>query len=533
MRPLQRVLLLALLGCALAPPALADDPTVGVREALRARLAASGGTVLVGDRERVVHPKLRPFYAARDFEPAWGERAAALVPLLHASADDGLDPADYDPAAIEALLARGTLGAEAAADLDLLSTDAFLALAEHLLRGRVDPATLTEDWHPHRRERDLAAVLDRALESGDLAGALDGLRPPHPEYAALRDALARYRHLEGTDLPTILPAGPIAPGARSTRVPLVRERLRLFGDYAGPDPADSLAHLLDVELAEAVRRFQARYGFEPTGTVDDATRHALNGSAAGAVEALVLNLERWRWLPDTLGQTHLLVNLPAFRLMVREDGEVALAMRAVVGKRSWMTPVFSAPLSTVVFNPTWGVPPSIASVETIPRARSRGAGYLTGGGYNVYRRSDGERVDPATVDWSAAGAGDYRFVQSPGRANPLGEVKFQFPNPHGIYLHDTNQKRLFGRDRRAYSHGCIRLAEPIRLAEHLLGSWTDWQPERIAEVVGGRSTEYVAPPGEWPVHLVYFTAWPDASGAVGFFDDVYGHDEALAAALGL
>ncbi len=516
--------LLCLLLFALAPALAAGPDPSATADALRARLeAADGGTVRIGAERVAVHPDLFRFYAGRAYAPAWSAHGEALVPLLGASAEDGLDPDVYHLDRIAAAFAAGAAIPEAGADRDLLLSDAFLRLGEHLLRGRLDPATLYEKWYPTRRERDLAAVLEEALASGDFGGALASLRPQHPAYARLREALARAR-AAGGDLPVILPARTLEVGHESSRTPLVRGRLALFGEAV----ADGGGRVYTEALAEAVRRFQARHGLEANGTLDTPTRHALNRSPEDWAETILLNLERWRWLPDDLGDRHVFVNLPAFRLQVIEDGAEALAMNVVVGKQSWYTPVLSDTMEAVIFHPTWGVPGSIASVETLPLARSRGAGYLSSRGYTVYHR--GARVDPAAVDWAQAGAGEYSFIQSPGPANPLGTVKFAFPNERDIYIHDTNQQRLFGRARRAYSHGCIRAAEPRGLAAHVL-AWQGWDEAQVEAAFAKRRTQSVALGAPLPVHLVYFTAHA-GEGGLSFYDDVYGHDAVLAAALG-
>ncbi len=516
-------LFLALFACA---PVLFAAPT---SDLLRNRLeAVDDGTIFVGSEALAVHPDLFRFYAARAYAHAWGTHATELVEQINASKDDGLHPEAYHLDRLLGLLGRD-LDEETAADLDLLLTDAFLHLGEHLLRGRVDPSTLYEKWYPAHRERDLVALLEQALASGDFDSALDSLRPQHPAYDRLRDALARTRAAADADLPIILPARTLEIGHESVRVPLVRQRLDLFGEVV-PETPDSLNLIYTAELSEVVRRFQTRHGLEANGTVDQPTRHALNRSSEDWTDAILLNLERWRWLPDSLGTRHVFVNLPSFRLQVMEYGVETLAMNVVVGKKSWYTPVLSDTMEAVIFHPTWGVPPSIASAETLPLARSRGSEYLSSRGYNVYHK--GARVDPATVNWDEAGAYDYFFIQSPGPANPLGTVKFAFPNKHDIYIHDTNQKRLFGRSRRAFSHGCIRAEQPRDLAAHLLAR-QDWEGEEVDDVFSARRTKNVALDEPLLVHLVYLTAHADTEGGLSFYDDVYGHDAVLAAALGL
>ncbi|MEM1042511.1 MAG: L,D-transpeptidase family protein [Bacteroidota bacterium] len=524
-----RALSCSLLLLALAPALSAAPDPSAASDVLRARLeAADRPTVLVGGEPLAVHPDLFRFYAGRDYAVAWDEHAGDLLPLIEASAGDGLDPGAYHRRRIEAMQEAGNASPDVQADRDLLLTDAFLRLGEHLLRGRVDPTTIYEKWYPARRVRDLAATLETALASGDLGGALDGLRPQHAAYDRLRDALARTRAAAGTDLPIILPARTLEVGHESMRVPLVRQRLALFGE-AVPEAPDSLRLVYTDALSEVVRRFQARHGLEASGTLDQPTRHALNRSSDDWAEALILNLERWRWLPDSLGTRHVFVNLPAFRLQVVDDEETTLAMDVVVGKTSWYTPVLTDTMEAVIFHPTWGVPGSIARAETLPRARSRGSEYLSSRGYNVYHR--GARVDPATVNWDEAGSHEYYFIQSPGPANPLGTVKFAFPNQRDIYIHDTNQKRLFARAKRAYSHGCIRAAEPRDLAAHLLVQ-QGWSDADVDGAFARRSTQNVALREPLLVHLVYFTAHA-GEGGLAFYDDVYGHDAVLASALGL
>ena len=519
--------LVALVLLALAVPVEATSPP---SDALRTRLDAASGTARIGGEPVAVHADLFRFYAERGHAPAWGGYGEAFLALIEDSANDGLDPEAYRLAQLRTAFASAEASPDAVADRDLLLTDAFLRLGEHLLRGRVDPATLYEKWHPAQRERDLAAVLTAALETGDLAAALDRLRPPHAGYRGLRTALARARAAASVDLPVILPASTLTLGDESVRVPLVRQRLALFGALDADEAPDSLALAYSADVADAVRRFQQQHGLDATGDLDATTRRALNRSPEHWARAIALNLERWRWLPDDLGARHVLVNLPAFRLHVVEGGADVLAMNVVIGLKSWQTPVFSDTMTAVIFNPTWGVPPSIASVETIPLARRNGAEYLTSRGYNVY--SGGARVDPATVDWATAGAGTYRFVQSAGPANPLGEVKFAFPNADDIYIHDTNQKRLFSRPSRAYSHGCIRAAEPRALARQLLG-WHGWTPEKVDAALDGHATQPVALPEPLPVHLVYFTATADGDAGLAFHEDIYDHDAPLADALGL
>jgi murein L,D-transpeptidase YcbB/YkuD len=256
-------------------------------------------------------------------------------------------------------------------------------------------------------------------------------------------------------------------------------------------------------------------------------------SPAGAATApddrsrlIALNLERWRWLPDDLGARHILVNVPAFYMAVREQGRPVLEMKVVVGTPERRTPIFSATMETVVFSPYWNVPDSIAEGETAPAA-ARDPRFLTRNQIEILRRdSDGTTVvDPATVDWDDPDAiKALAFRQKPGAHNALGHVKFLFPNPYDVYLHDTPADTLFARQGRAFSHGCVRLEKPEALASYLLRDRPEWDAARIEKAMYRGDEQHVALKDEMPVHIVYFTAWPDGRGGVQTWPDVYGFD---------
>ncbi|MEM8558893.1 MAG: L,D-transpeptidase family protein [Bacteroidota bacterium] len=543
MRSLTRLALVLLLAALVAPSALA----VPVSEVLRSRIGGpTAPHVRVADQTMPVHADLAPFYAARDFAEAWvthprgGMLAQELVAALAESRNDGLQPDAYHLGRLERLVADWPLDpngadAERAADLDLLLTDAFLRLGHDLLGRRVDPGVLYgDDWFPTPRTEDLRATLTEAVATGQVRGTLDRLYPSHPAYWRLRAEYARQRALRDDvgEWPKILPITTLLPGGTSTQVPALRRQLVLLGDYdADLTDAEAMAsELYEYEMQPAVERFQTRNGLDVTGRVNQPTRTALNRPPGDKLALLEANLERWRWLPANLGATHIMVNAPAYRLRIEEQGQEALAMNVIVGNLGWKTPMFSDTLVEVIFQPTWGVPSSIAADETIPRARSRGASYLTSRGYTVYDRTTGARVDPSTVNWSQATAGRYRFIQRPGRANPLGEVKFRFPNPHGIYLHDTNRRSLFSREARAFSHGCIRVADPGGLAKYLLAPYNNWDDAKVDDALAGGPTTGATLDTGIPIHLVYFTAWAGPDG-LEVYDDVYGHDETLIATL--
>jgi murein L,D-transpeptidase YcbB/YkuD len=257
-----------------------------------------------------------------------------------------------------------------------------------------------------------------------------------------------------------------------------------------------------------------------------ALQKVLAASAAAVRQSIALNMERWRWMPDDLGARHLLVNIPAFHMAAREDGRTVLDMRVVVGTIEHRTPIFSGDMSTIVFSPYWNVPESIAEGETAPAA-ARDPDFLARNNIDILRASKGEAavVDPSDVDWDdPEELKTLSFRQRPGPNNALGHVKFLFPNTYDVYLHDTPADALFARPGRAFSHGCVRLEQPEELARYLLRGRKEWDDERIAAAMLSGTEKHVALEDEIPVHIVYFTVWPNGTGGVDAWPDVYGYD---------
>jgi L,D-transpeptidase YcbB len=292
---------------------------------------------------------------------------------------------------------------------------------------------------------------------------------------------------------------------------------------AAARPAD----YLDPELVNALRKFQQHNELKVTGALDNQTIRALNGRTGKRDEArLILNMERLRWLPDNLGERHVFVNQAAFELTVNEGGREVWRTNVIVGRTDMQTAVFHDEMEKVVFNPAWGVPPSIMTNEMLPILR-RDPSYLDRIGFTVVNQR-GRRVKSSSIRWSSYGDRvPFSVMQPPGSDNALGEIKFLFPNSHDIYMHDTPSRRLFSRPVRAFSHGCVRVENPRRLAEIVLG----WSGERVDKAIASRRSQAVGLKDKLSVHLAYFTAWPDAAGKVVYFRDVYGRDRAMEQAL--
>jgi murein L,D-transpeptidase YcbB/YkuD len=481
-------------------------------------------------------------YKSTGFKPVWLEankpsgRALKILAVLSKAAEDGLDPQNYLPPVLtsfENVESQLTGNPEKLAQFDVGLTAAVLKYARHVSGGQFEANRLSL-YHDLPSQRIAPNVALKVLAWTPYPEAyLASLHPTHEAYAALKAALA----LAGNPAVTVpaiqIPQGKrVKPGRRDARMELVRVRLQSLDLLA---PADALvapedADLLDPALSDALKAFQKSAKIKVTGALDTPTIAALNsGQKASERNRIAINMERLRWLPRELGRRHVFVNQAAFEVRVIDQKKEVWASKVIVGKPNTQTAVFSDQMETVVFNPSWGVPPSIMANEYLPKLR-RDPGYLDRIGFKVLNER-GKVVSSRSVNWGAYGnTPPFGIQQPPGNSNALGELKFLFPNSHHIYMHDTPTKNLFDRDSRAFSHGCVRVQNPREFAQVVLG----WDALRVDEETEGRKTKNVKLPEPIPVHLAYFTAWPDSSGKIRYFDDIYGRDAALErAALGL
>jgi murein L,D-transpeptidase YcbB/YkuD len=529
----------------------ASAPEAGRPEGtLRSRLNTTPPFVTGDDGEGARHWKtVGAFYAGNGHQPIWfsGNRpkpqARALVSAVQGAEAEGLKAGIYavpDPARLEAAaswnpLEQG-LSDEQALDAELQLSYAFVKYATHLASGRTDPASVDPHWFVTPRTVDVVAVMKQAAGSGRVEEALRALAPQHPQYAQLRETLARYREIAARGGWPAVPEGArLRYGSRAPEVALLRARLAATGDLAQPaepaapapaaSPGTAAARppaVFDADVRAALKRFEARHGLLPDGVLDRAALRALNVPVEARIEQITLNMERWRWLPESLGARHILVNVPTYQLDVYENGHVVLPMRVVAGKRENATPIFMDKMEQVVFSPYWNVPPNIARNETIPAAMSD-PGYLDKNDMELVKGS--RVVSPGSVSWAAVEAGTYTFRQRPGPKNALGHVKFIFPNQFDVYLHDTPADSLFARTERGFSHGCVRLEKPLELAEYVLRGQPEWTRERIVSAMHSGSEKWVKLKEPLPVYILYMTAWVDTDGPVQFREDIYGHDQ--------
>jgi murein L,D-transpeptidase YcbB/YkuD len=493
----------------------------------------SDGTLDLGDA-RLAAARLIPLLCERfEFQPAWTDRAMVeqLLDGVRGAASHGLDPADYHLRAIESRLAAGDWQSSEPVDraeLELLLTDSLARLAFTLHFGKLDPEQLDPVWNLSREwsGADPVGLFEQTLRSGHIREFLEAAPPQYPFYGRLREALARYRAIEESGGWPVLPDGDgLKPGDSDSRVPVLRRRLEIEGDLAPTQAAEST--LYDAELEAAVRRFQERTGLDPDGVLGKRTTAELNLPVGRRTEQLRASLERARWVFRDVEEDLLVVDIAGFKLHLFRDAEEVWVTRVQVGKPYTSTPVFKAAMTHLVFNPTWTVPPGILNKEILPAVR-RDPSYLAGHDMSVVR-ADGSVVDPSSIDWG--GRFPYSVRQEPGPKNSLGRVKFMFPNEYFVYLHDTPSKQLFDRAQRAFSHGCIRVEDPLRLAELVLAGTEGWDRAAIDRTVESRQTTTVFLAEHLTVMLLYWTAEVTRHGTVLFSPDIYDRDRAVIAGL--
>lgn len=508
-------------------------------DALRAATCAGDATqvLAVADRDA-----LCALYAGRGFRPLWldpaGRPTAAALRMIDAirHADvRGLAPADYDAGAwSHRIAALDAGGAVARARFDETLTRRALDLASDVHRGRIDPRRLDVGIDPSGKRLDWPMLAESLAVSPDPDRVLDALEPPFGGFRRLRGALATLL-TQAAPSDVVVPAPQarvLEPGANDAAVPALRARLRQLGDLdaAGAIVDADAAQRYDPALAAALQRFQARHGVMVDGRLGAKTLAALNVPLASRLAQIRFAMERWRWVPSGFPEPPIVVNIPEFQLRaVGDDGRLALQMPVVVGRAfRTRTPVFAEQLRSVVFRPSWIVPLSIVRDEVLPQAL-QDAGYLARQGFEIMGAED-QALTADTV--AALRRGQLVLRQKPGPKNALGRVKFLFPNGHAVYLHDTPSRGAFARTRRDLSHGCVRVQDPEALANWVLRKQPEWTAERVRDALNGDAEDRVVTlPTPIPVYLVYVTAVAPGDGTVHYFDDIYGHDALLQAAL--
>lgn len=513
---------------------------------LRAVLVLVAGALLTGPGARVSLANTSSASAASEGgSEVWVQKSgltkagAQLLEELLTASRRGLRPEDYHAADLKRRADH--LGAATAAErtaFDAAITAAAGRLVVDLHVGRVQPKEVGYDLDVRRPAFDVAQAVSSLAASRDVGAALDELEPQLRHYALLKTALSRYRELAARDPPGTLPPLPrksVAPGESYAGAQALRTLLAAVGDMA---LAESGEAVLDPELVEALKRFQSRHGLDPDGVLGPATYRALMTPMSVRVQQIELSLERMRWLPSQLDSPPIIVNIPQFRLFAfrttQDRKDEILQMDVIVGEtfEARRTPVFAADMKYLVLNPYWDVPRSILVKELLPEIQ-RSPAWVQKHGYEIVRGAGDDAralpVTPENIRLLAEGA--LRLRQKPGPANALGRVKFMFPNRHNVYLHDTPARELFRSSRRALSHGCIRVSDPMALLAHVMREDPSWNAERFAVALAKGTPVRIPLREPARVFILYGTALATEAGSVLFFEDIYGQDAPLIARL--
>ena len=473
--------------------------------------------------------RVRVFYENEQYPTIWTQENKLLdnfeqlKRLIADAPQDALPPARYHDALINSLKAGEQYDDIIAAEL--LLSDAYLSLAGDLANGLVNPRKTQPEWNAEKvSDEALGEMLAQGIVSGDLETAVRTINNGNPRYLALK---SQYNALSGTPV-AAEPAASTQPLPKVTlKQGMSHEAVAILREKLGAPATDGDSTYFDGALAEAVTAYQQSHGLKADGIVSGKTRNLLNGNKASSggnasADRLMINMERLRWMPQDMGESYVLVNIPSYYVKMYRGSEEIYASKAVVGQRDRQTPAFTDKLRHIVMSPTWTVPPTIMKKDKINKLRSN-PGAFDGSFEAVV---GGRVVRPSAVDWSAPGATGYRLRQKPGARNALGRVKFLFPNKHAIYLHDTPSKSLFGRNDRALSSGCVRLQKPEEFANILLKN-TNWSSERIKKAMNQEKEQWVNTPEQTPIYLVYWTTWSDPDGKIQTANDIYGKDSAL------
>lgn len=519
------------------------------------------GNISLQNRE-----ELDQLYRSLNHQPIWmdhyelSEAGHKLVRTLKHTASDEWKAYRYRVSKLQTEISRLSNQPKHAAAIDVLLTDAFINFAQQVLNNELLPNTGELD-HPSFRKvaappatrvssLDVISLLSQSLEQGKLHSLIGEMVPHHPGYERLTTELDRYQAIADSGLWFPLQQD-LNIGIEDVhpQVPRLRWMLKTYGDlepsklaWLMPEEVEqdpllleqnyrngdsNPAYVFDAATEEALQQYQLRNGLLATGRVDAATLNKLNVPPYFMAQRIALNMKRWRYLPKSMGDRYLLVNMADFRLDLIERGESTMNMKVIIGKSRRRTPVLAESISTVVMSPEWNVPHRIAMRDILPIAK-QDPNYLTDHHFKVYAgwQNPAVEVDLENIDWEGFNSREntYRLVQMPGEDNSLGNVKFVFPNDKSIYLHDTNHKELFAESMRALSSGCIRVEKPLELASALLQPQR-WDQSRIEDTIGLRQTKAVSLAQPIPVYLMYWTTWVDDAGRLQIRDDVYQRDQ--------
>ncbi|WP_181256442.1 murein L,D-transpeptidase [Marinilabilia salmonicolor] len=472
-------------------------------------------------------PSVIKTYRNRNYNPVWERRQDIddLITAIKQSYDHGLSPSDYHISILEQMSIART--AEEKVLRDIILTDAFLLLTSHIISGKTDPKTRNAQWHVVKSERNPITYIDD-ISKEPLLPVLERLYPMHINYDLLKQQLEKYRKIEAEGgWPEISLGAMLKPGMSDPRIPQIKARLRVTGEYNSY--VDQENNTYDDELQKSVVKFQKKHGIEALGNIGPETTIAMNTPVKERIKTLEVNLERWRWLPAEFSQYYVLVNIANFELEIIDNKQQINHQKVIVGRAYRKTPVFKSVMEYLDINPTWTVPPTILRNDLVPEIQ-KNVRYLTDKNITVFS-PDGKMLNPDSVNWNSNSVFSYTYRQKPGKSNALGRIKFMFPNTYNVYLHDTPTRELFNRTERAFSSGCIRVEKPIELAELLLADQGKWSQTSIKKAIETNKTQTIRLTRKPEVYLLYWTAWIDQEGNHHFSKDIYDRDHSIYIAL--
>ena len=503
---------------------------------LQLKPAAALNLSIHGITAAEIDEKLSAIYQRNNYQPFWiengriGQRAHAIREVLLKSGEHGLKQGDYLLSNIKQFWNSADLSS--LFRLDIILTLAMIRYVADQREGRLQPRMIDPVLFATASDVSVnwPLLLNQAFRAQDMHSFLTAQEPPFEQYRLLKKKLAQYRALEQSGgWPRIKPGTILKPGDRDARIPLLRTRLSMSGDLASINRSDIL---YDEQLVAAVKRFQVRHNLTVDGVIGSQTLNRINVPVSHRIKQIIVNMERYRWLDRSPKERMVIVNIAGYELLAGKPGTFDLTMPVIVGKTYHETPVFSDRISSIVFNPYWNIPPSIAQNELLPKLQADPL-YLQKQNITIFHswKPGAEELDSTRIDWkriTQKQMSRYFLRQDPGPNNALGTIKFMFPNSYNVYLHDTPVHALFQRADRALSHGCIRVSQPQELATWILKERGDeWDRSRVRKVVDSGKRLVVDLKRKIPVYILYRTAIVTPDRRISFYDDIYNRDKRL------
>lgn len=465
---------------------------------------------------------LKEFYIATGFKSVWQSKKDRKVILeqLNNSEEEGLNPTNYAVNKLQRYEKKyDSLKANERAKYDVLLTHKLQKYISHLSTGLFNQRNFYNNWDLKTDTIDINRTIAILLKTDSLSYKIEQLKPNHIVYKSLKKALKIINTFPNSTFSPIAIESKIVLNDTNPSVIDIKKRLMYWKDMKA---RDSLSAIYDSETNEAMKKFQIRHGLAADGVIGMGTIAALNFSRNDRKRQILTNLERWKWFPKDMGKEYLIINIPDYKLTLVKNNDTIRTYKVIVGRDKRPTPVLSSRLSSVILNPTWTVPPTILKEDVIPSI-SANRNYLNQTNIKVY---DTNGSEVSANNWKLSKAKSYRYVQSPGTFNSLGMVKFSFPNRFSVYLHDTNHRDFFVKQKRSLSSGCVRVQNPIELAEYLLSEETNWNVEKITEILQSKKTKYIKIQKEVNIYILYWTAWSENNTLI-FRDDIYNLDAVL------